>query len=723
MSSRRALQTGGCGVAVLFGLLAVKVPAQSKVVWTEDGQWRSYHGNLRGHHYSPLDQIRPENFSNLEVAWRFKTDSLGTHPEYKLEGTPLMVGGVLYTTGGTRRDAIALDAATGELLWVHGEHEGKRAMVAPRQMSGRGVGYWSDGADQRVFYITTGFRLIALDAKTGARIASFGKDGVADLKETAVFGNRQPVDLETGEIGVHSTPVVTSGGVVLVGSSMKEGATPATHNNVKGLVQAFDAKTGKRLWNFNTIPRPGEFGNDTWLNDSWAINGNTGVWNQISVDEELGLAYLPVETPTGDHYGGHRPGNNLFADTIVAVDLKTGQRKWHYQLVHHSIWNFDIPAAPILADIVVNGRPIKAVAVMTKAAFIYVFDRVTGQPVWPIEERPVPKGDVPGEWYSPTQPFPTKPPAFDRQGLADFNTQQLKVDELIDFTPDLRQQALKIVAWYKPGHIFTPPVLSKREGPLATLREWGGINWPGGAYDPETHVLYTSSEVRTNTATGLIAPPPGASDMRYVTGNAIQGYRYVPTGGEGTAGDNEVRDRSNSASSGATEGRAPRDTQAAANGAPANPPIPPGVLSVTVDGLPLIKPPYGKINAIALDKGEILWQTPHGETPDNVRNHPALRGLNIPRTGQAGTVGVLVTKTLVIAGENQVTTLPTRPRGAMLRAYDKATGKEVGAVYMAAPQSSSPMTYALNGKQYIVLAISGGNYSGEYVAFTLPSNK
>jgi quinoprotein glucose dehydrogenase len=705
MIRRTTLRTAGCGIAVMVGVLAAKVPAQSsKVVWTEDGQWRSYHGNLRGHHYSPLDQISASNFSTLELAWRFKTDGLGTHPEYKLEGTPLMVGGVLYTVGGTRRDAIALDAASGELLWVHGEHEGKRAMVAPRQLSGRGVGYWADGNDQRVFYITTGFRLVALDAKTGSRIASFGKDGIIDLKEAAVFGSRQPIDLETGEIGVHNTPVVTSSGVVLVGSSMKEGATPVTHNNVKGLVQAFDAKTGKRLWNFNTIPRPGEYGNDTWLGDSWAENGNTGVWNQISVDEDLGLAYLPVETPTGDHYGGHRPGNNLFADTIVAVDLKTGQRKWHYQLVHHSLWNFDIPAAPILADIVVGGRPIKAVAVMTKAAFLYVFDRVTGQPVWPIEERPVPKGDVPGEWYSPTQPFPTKPPAFDRQGLADFQTQQLKVDELIDFTPELRQEALKIVSWYKPGHIFTPPIVSRREGPLATLREWGGINWPGGAYDPETHVLYTSSEVRTNTATGLITPAPGTSDMRYVTGNAIEGYRYVPTLGEGTAGDNVAR----------TAGAPGRNPAAAAS-------VPPGVLTLTVQGLPLIKPPYGKINAVNLDKGEILWQVPHGETPDNIRNHPALKGLNIPRTGQPGTVGVLVTKNLVIAGENQVTTLPTRPRGAMLRAYDKATGQEVGAVYMPAPQSSSPMTYSLNGKQYIVLAISGGNYSGEYVAFSLPS--
>ena len=698
-----ALLVGG-----VFAWTGVNAPAQSGEAGSSSGEWRAYHGDLRAHHYSPLDQINATNFGNLEVAWRFKTDRLGAQPEYKLEGTPLMIGGVLYTTGGTRRQAIALDATTGELLWVHGEREGKRAMVAPRQLSGRGLAYWSAAHDERIFYITTGFRLVALNAKTGLRIPSFGRDGIVDLKEAAVYGNRQPVDLETGEIGVHSTPSVTRSGVILVGSSMKEGATPQTHNNTKGLVQAFDARTGKRLWNFQTIPRPGEFGNETWENDSWVINGNTGVWNQISVDEDLGIAYLPVETPTGDHYGGHRPGNNLFSDSLVAVDLKTGQRKWHFQLVHHSIWNFDVSTAPIVADIIVNGRPIKAVSIMTKSAFVYVFDRVTGQPVWPIEERPVPKGDVPGEWYSPTQPFPTKPPAYDRQ--------ELTTDQLIDFTPELRAEALKIVAWFKPGHIFTPPIVSKPEGPLATLRVWGGTNWPGGAYDPETHTLYMSSEARTNTATGLIVPPKEASDMRYVSGNALVGYRYVPTGGEGTAGDN-VPGAGRSGGGGDEGGGG-----GGSRGARSAPGVPDGVLTQTVQGLSLLKPPYGKINAVNLDRGEIVWQTPHGETPDNVRNHPLLKGLNIPRTGQNGTVGVLVTKTLVIAGENQVTTLPTRPRGAMLRAYDKATGKEVGEVYLPAPQSGSPMTYMANGNQYIVLAVSGGNYSGEYLAFRLPSN-
>ncbi len=388
-------------VAVLVGIGALWLQSpraqQPGMPSTANGEWPSYAGDLASTHYSPLDQINGSNFSTLDVAWRFKTDSLGPRPEFKLEGTPLMAKGVLYTTGGTRRSAIALDAATGELMWAHSEREGARSALAPRQLSGRGLAYWTDGRDERVLYITIGFQLVELDAKTGGVISSFGKNGIIDLKEAAVFGNRQPIDLVRGEIGVHSTPAVTKSGVVLIGSSFREGGTPKTHNNTKGLVQAFDVRTGKRLWNFNTIPRPGEFGNDTWLNDSWAVNGNVGVWNQISVDEDLGLAYLPVETPTSDFYGGHRPGNNLFADSIVAVDLKTGQRKWHYQLVHHSLWNFDVSAAPILADITVNGRPVKAVLAMTKAAMMYVLDRTTGQPVWPIEERPAPKGDVPGE--------------------------------------------------------------------------------------------------------------------------------------------------------------------------------------------------------------------------------------------------------------------------------------------------------------------------------------
>src|SRR6478735_6116300 len=289
-------------------------PAQPS---TKSGEWPHYNGDIHGTRYSPLDQIDASNFGKLEVAWRFKTDAFGPRPEFKLEGTPVAVNGVLYTTAGTRRSVIALDGKTGELMWAHSLREGRRAGVSPRQLSGRGVSYWTDGkGDDRVVYVTTGYRLVELDARSGSLVRSFGTDGIVDLKVGAVFGNRQPIDLETGEIGIHATPAIAKD-TIIVGSSFREGATVNTHNNTKGLVRAFDARTGKLLWTFNTIPLPGEFGNDTWERDSWAVNGNTGVWTQITVDEDLGLVYLPVETPTSDYFGGHRPGNNLFADSIV----------------------------------------------------------------------------------------------------------------------------------------------------------------------------------------------------------------------------------------------------------------------------------------------------------------------------------------------------------------------------------------------------------------------
>src|SRR5437762_5670750 len=441
--------------SALASALAVAVLAAQPAAPPANTEWRSYAGDLRNHHYSPLAQITAANFNTLEVAWRFKTDSLGPRPEFKLEGTPLMVNGVLYTTAGTRRAVVALDAATGEMRWMHAENEGARAAASPRQLSGRGVAYWTDGREERVLYITTGYRLVALDAHTGARIPSFGKDGIVDLKEGVVFGKGQQIDLVTGEIGVHSTPAVTKDGVVMVGSAFLEGGTPKTHNNTKGLVRGFDVRTGKRLWTFNTIPRPGELGNETWENESWAVTGNTGVWNQISVDEELGLAYLPVETPSSDFYGGLRPGNNLFAESLVTIDYHTGQRKWHFQLVHHPIWNMDIAAAPLLVDLTVGGRPVKAVAAMGKQAMLYLFNRENGQPVFPIEERPVPQSDVPGEKTSATQPFPTRPPPYDHQGVT--------LENVIDFTPELHAEAVKIAARYKFGPIFTPPPVSRRE--------------------------------------------------------------------------------------------------------------------------------------------------------------------------------------------------------------------------------------------------------------------
>ena len=676
---------------------------------TRNGQWPSYTGDVRGSRYSPLDQIDASNFNDLEVAWRFKTDSLGTRPEYKLEGTPLMVNRVLYTTAGTRRAVVALDPVTGELLWAHGEHEGARAANAPRQLSGRGLSYWTDGkGDERVIYVTTGYRLVSLNAKTGVPVPSFGENGVVDMKKGAVIGKGEQINLESGEIGLHSTPTVAKD-VVIVGSSFREGLTVKSHNNTKGLVRAWDVRSGKLLWTFNTIPRPGEFGNDTWEKESWAINGNTGVWSQITVDEELGLVYLPVEDPTSDLYGGHRPGNNLFGDSIVCVDLKTGQRKWFYQIVHHPIWDLDMPAAPLLMDIVVDGKPVKAVAQATKQGLLFVFDRVTGKPIWPIEERPVPQTDVPGEKTSPTQPFPTRPPAYSRNGVIE--------SDLVDFTPEIKAQALEVAKRYRLGPVYLPPLVSKPEGPIAALTAGtlsGGVNWPGSAYDPEMHVFFTHACNSCIAPLGLVAPPKEFSDLDYVMGTAGQTFRPIVGGGEGEAADAPRPAR------GAAPPPPPTPPPAAAGGRGAAPAAG-GPFGATVQGLNIVKPPYGVIVAINMDKGDLLWSVPHGDTPDGVRNHAALRGVTVPKTGQQGNVGVVVTKTLVVAGDPLVTTTTDHPRGAMLRAYDKQTGKEVGAVFLPAAQSGSPMTYMLDGKQYIVVAVSGGNYSGEYIAFSLPA--
>jgi glucose dehydrogenase len=626
----------------------------------KNGEWPTYGGDLGNTRYSALDQINAANFNQLQIAWRLKTENFGPGPEYKFEATPLMVKGVLYTTAGSRRAVVALDAATGELLWMHAEHEGERGQKAPRQLSGRGVAYWTDGNEERILYVTPGYRLIALDAKTGIPVATFGKQGVVDLR----LNDDQEMDLINAEIGLHATPIV-AGDTVIVGAAHRSGAEPKSRVNVKGYVRGFDVRTGKRLWIFHTVPKPGEFGYDTWLKGSAEYTGNTGVWTQISVDEELGMAYLPVELPTHDYYGGERPGNTLFSESIVAVDLKTGQRKWHYQLVHHGLWDFDIPCAPVLVDITVNGKPVKALAQATKQSVLYVLNRVNGEPVWPIVERAVPAGDVPGEWYSPTQPVPTKPPFYGRNGFT--------TDELIDFTPGLKKEALQVAAKYKLGPIFTPPVVSKADGYLATLiigQSLGGTNWPGGSYDPQTHMFYVFSQGALG-ALGLVPPDPGVSDVKYVQGIV------------------------------STEGG--------------------GFHRLTIHGLPLNKPPYGQISAINLDTGDVVWQVAHGETPDEIRNSPLLKGLNIPRTGRSGIIGVLTTKTLVIAGEAGTFTNPAGEKGALLRAYDKATGKDAGAVYMPAGQTGSPMTYMLNGRQYIVVAIGGAGHPAELLAFTLPN--
>lgn len=675
-------------VAGFSSLIAASAAAQ---LGAPNGEWPTYGGDLGNTRYSALDQIDATNFNDLRVAWRFKTDNLGPAPEYTFQSTPLMVDGVLYTTAGTRRAVLSLDAATGESLWMYRIDEGARGRAAPRQMSGRGLAYWEDGEDARVIYVTPGYRLIALDARTGNPIPEFGDGGIVDLK----LNDDQVIEPLNGEIGLHATPIVAKD-VIIVGAAHRTGANPKSMRNVKGYVRGYDVRTGERLWIFHTIPQPGEFGTESWLAGSAEYTGNTGVWAQISVDENLETVYLPVEESTGDYYGGNRPGDNLFGETLLAVDLYSGERKWHYQLVHHGIWDNDIPCAPILIDVEVDGKPVKAVAQPTKQAFLYVFDRVTGEPIWPIEERPVEPGDVPGEYYSRTQPYPTKPPAYDRQGVT--------VEDLIDFTPALKAEALEVASWHKLGPLFTPPVVSKIDGPLGTLMapsQAGGTNWPGGSFDPETNILYVSSSGSV-VSLGLAAPYPGQSEIAFVQGNAVTGPRTSGGAGSGAGGG-----RSEFVPSQTREVRI-------------DPERGPPRLELTVQGLPLLKPPYGSISAIDMDRGEILWQIPHGQTPDEIREHPALEGLDIPRTGQEGSVGTLVTRTLLIAGEGSFTTTSNGLRGAMLRAYDKASGDEVGAVYLPAPQVGSPMTYMHRGQQYIVLAVSGADYSGELLAFELP---
>ena len=666
-------------------LLPVLVQAQQGA---PDGEWPSYGGDLGHTRYSALDQIDATNFSELNIAWRFKTDNLGPSPEYRFQATPLMVDGKIYTTAGSRRSVVALDAETGELLWHYSMNEGERGEYAPRQLSGRGLAFWQEGDEARVIYVTPGYQMVALDATSGLPVESFGNNGVIDLKQNA----DQQIDPVTGEIGLHATPIVAKD-VVIVGAAHRTGGNPSSRENVKGYVRGFDVRTGERLWIFHTIPLPGEYGNESWLEDSASYTGNTGVWAQISVDLELETVYLPVEAATGDYYGAYRPGDNLFSETLLAVDLHSGERKWHFQLVHHGIWDHDIPCAPILADVMIDGTLRKIVAQPTKQAFLYVFDRITGEPIWPIEERPVEIGDVPGEWYSPTQPFPTKPPAYDRQGVSEEN--------LIDFTPALLSEALEVASWYKLGPIFTPPVVSDIDGPLGILMApatGGGTNWPGGSYDPESNMLYVSSN---STVAGLaVVPPyPGQSDMAYIQGNAATGPRT--SGGAGS-----------SAGGGRTEFNAvQRERPQSSRG---RPPV-----GLRVQGLPLLKPPYGVISAIDLQRGEIAWQIAHGQTPDRVANHPLLQDINLPRTGQNASVGTLVTRTLLIAGEAEMTRDGEGNLRAQLRAYDKATGADVGAVSLPAPQSGSPMTYMLKDEQYIVIAVSGGGMTGELVAFKL----
>lgn len=607
------------------------------------GDWPDYGGNMAAQRYSPLDQINAENVGSLELAWRFSTANFGPTPESNATSTPLEIDGVLYATLGATRNVAALDATTGQMLWLWRPQEGDRFDKAPRKGSGRGLSFWRDGDKKRILVITPGFFLVSLDAETGLEDPEFGNNGRVDMFEGLRLGQgREDIDIGS------SMPPFVMNDVIVVGPAHKVSMRPPSKYNVKGDVRGYSASTGEHLWTFRTIPQQGEVGIETWLGDGAEISGNAGVWAPMSGDPELGHVYLPVESATGDRYGGDRPGDNLFANSVVALDIQTGERQWHYQLIHHDIWDWDNPSAPVLADLP-NGR--KVLMQVTKQSWVYTFDRLTGEPIWPIEERPVPAGDVPGEWYSPTQPFPTKPAPFDRQGVSE--------DDLIDFTPELRALALDAVSRFRLSpSVYSPPSLKDAaDGTVGTLSlpdAIGGANWEGSAVDPETGILYIPS--RTNVAVLSVAKDPN-SDVDFSMAFGV---------------------------------RAPR-----------------------VKGLPIIKPPYGRVTAIDMNSGDHVFQVANADTPDRIANNPALEGIDLPRTGVATRSGLLLTKTLLFVGEGV-------GGGPTLRALDKQTGEIVAEIELPNTQTGVPMTYEHDGKQYIAMVVSGSGTAAEIVAYALP---
>ena len=652
-----------------------------------DGDWPSYGGTNWSQKYSALDQIGRSNFNALKVAWTWsspdheliKKISDNVEEPYTANGmkaTPLVVKGVMYVSTGLGQIA-AIAPATGETLWLYNpEAYAQGAQADTVGWLTRGVAYWSDGKDdERILMGTLDGYLIALNAKTGRPIATFGESGKADLTTAnprAKRGVLHQFDGERHYLSVDSPPVVVRD-TVIVGSSMSD--RPPVREWVPGDVQAFDVRTGKLKWTFHVIPRDGEFGVETWKDGAHRYTGNANVWSMMSGDDELGMVYLPTTTPNSDYFGGHRKGDGLFAESIVAVHVETGQRAWHFQAVHHGVWDYDFPAAPTLLDVTVDGRRIKALAQVSKQAFTYVFDRVTGKPIWPIEERAVAASDVPGEELSQTQPFPTKPPAFDRQGIAE--------DDLIDFTPALRAEAKEILSHYRAGPLFTPPSLFKEGGTRGTIflpGINGGALWSGSGADPETGFLFVPS--KTQPVMMTLTPLPG-DRKTWPSVVPIEGtpLPYVPNG---KIGPPSVH--------------------------PSKPAPPTGP-----QGLPLVKPPYSRMTAYNLNTGTIAWQVPTGAGQDGIRNHPALAGLKLPDLGgQGGLGGPLVTKTLVIYG--LLSSSGRADRGGRLVAYDKATGAMLGSVTLPGAPLGTPMTYAVKGKQFVALTLLGG----QMVSLALP---
>jgi quinoprotein glucose dehydrogenase len=689
---------------VIFLACLMDAPLLEGQQGATNGEWRYYGGDSGTTKYSSLDQINAGNVKDLKIVWEWKANNFGRRPEFNWEVTPLMVGGVLYFTAGTRRDAVAVDAASGETLWIYRLDEGSRGNTVART-NNRGLAYWSDGkGDDRIVMISPGFQLVVLNARTGLPIPAFGKNGLVDLTEGL---DRNPV--KPGSIG-SSSPAIVVGNTVVVGAALLAGTAPPSKDNTPGYIRGYDVRTGNKLWTFHTVPKLGEFGNETWLNDSWKYTGNTGAWVPLTADEELGYVYIPVEEPTGDFYGGNRPGDNLFSDSLVCLEARTGKRIWHYQLVHHDIWDWDVAAPPVLADITVNGKKIKAIAQVTKQAFTFVFDRVTGEPVWPIVEKPVPQSDVPNEKTSATQPFPTKPAPFDRQGIT--------FDDLIDFTPELHAQAIQIASRYKLGPLYTPPIVADADGKVATMilpSHLGGANWPGAALDPETGYLYVASVTQHDTLALSIADPK-RSDMGYVGGGGGRGPAAGRGGAAGAAGP--------AAGRGATRPPAGRGSA----GAPQSIGIedegsgrPAARQNSGPEGLPLVKPPWGRITAIDLNTGDHVWMAPNGHPPDYVVNHPAMKGIDLSNAGRPSRALLMVTKSLLISTDgNNLWVSPAGAGGNLIRAMDKKTGKTLWEMALPAMATGIPMTYRVNDRQFIVVAIGAQGVPAELVALALP---
>ncbi len=615
---------------------------------TGKGEWWTWGGDAGFERYSPLDQINAGNVKTLRIAWRAPLlPGPGGQATTNSKSTPLMVGGVLYLPNGANQ-ITAIDPGTGKTLWTFtpptpgaiGRTGGGRVY--------RSLAYWTDGKQARLFEHGDG-RLMSVDAATGKIDPAFGKDGQIALKE----GLSMPVE----SIGSTSPPTVV--GDVVVAQFIHSG-TEAQKEAPPGIVRGYDVHTGKLLWTFHTVPQAGEFGNETWKDGSWKYAGNTDIWTMMSADPELGYVYLPIGEATQDFYGGHRPGANLFATSLVALNARTGKRVWHFQITHHGVWDYDPPAAPILHDVVIHGKRIKAVTLITKQGFLFVFDRVTGKPIWPIVEHPVPQLPVPGDTQWPTQPFPTLPAPVARQGYSD--------NDLIDFTPELKKEALAIAQHYQRGPIYTPPIVPHDDilGTWVNPSMQGGPNWPGGAFDPDTGMLYVPAREVPMLAY-LVPGDPTVTDLSFTRPLSviIQGPR----------------------------------------------------------GLPIIKPPWTTVTAVDMNRGEHVWRQAIGGAPDSVRNNPALKGLNLDfdHMGQWNiSPGAVVTKTLMFMGEGGGI---IQGGGPMFRAYDKATGRIVHEMELPAPTTAAPMTYLYKGRQYIAVVVSAPNHPAELVALALPTEQ